>query len=85
MSTKTAEFKIKVDNNFKETADDLDGLNKGLKDTSKETGKVKDASASANADMGALGATRFTGVISSIGTTVKAFFTLRGAIMATGA
>lgn len=84
MSTKTAEFKIKVDNNFKETSDDLDGLNKGLKDTSKETGKVKDASKSANADMGALGATRFTGVIKSIGTTVKAFFTLRGAILATG-
>ena len=77
-------IEIDVKNNFKKSAKDLDGLNKELKETAQETKKVKESSKEAKTDMGALGATRFTGVITSIGKTVKAFFTLRGAIIATG-
>ena len=77
-------IEIDVKNNFKKSAKDLDGLNKELKETAQETKNVQKSTKEAKTDMGALGATRFTGVIASVGKTVKAFFTLRGAIIATG-
>ena len=83
MST-TKEFKIKVDNNFKATEKDLDGVNKGLKETKTATAGVSASGATASAQMNTLGASKFTGLLASIGGVVKALFTLRGALIATG-
>jgi len=83
MST-TKEFKIKVDNNFKQASKDVDGLNDNLKATSTANASVSASGATATTQMNALGASKFTGLLSSIGGVVKALFTLRGALIATG-
>lgn len=77
-------IEINVKNNFKSTEKDLDGVNKELKETSAATTSVAASGASASTSMNALGATKFTGLIASIGGVVKALFTLRGALIATG-
>ena len=77
-------IEINVKNNFKSTEKDLDGVNKELKQTSAATTSVAASGASASTSMNALGATKFTGLIASIGGVVKALFTLRGALIATG-
>jgi hypothetical protein len=77
-------IEINVKNNFKSTEKDLDGVNKELKETSAATNTVAASGATATASMDALGASKFTGLIASIGGVVKALFTLRGALMATG-
>ena len=77
-------IEVDVKNNFAKSAKDLDGFNKELKETAEETKKVQDTTKEAKADVSALGGTRFTGLIATIGKTVKAMFTLRGAIIATG-
>jgi len=83
MST-TKEFKIKIDDNFEEVEENLDGVNKGLKETKTAAKGVSDSGATATSQMNALGASKFTGLLASIGGVVKALFTLRGAIIATG-
>lgn len=80
----TKEFKIKVDNNFKEASKDVDGLNDNLKATSTANASVSASGATATTQMNALGASKLTGLVSSVGGVVKALFTLRGALIATG-
>jgi len=77
-------IEINVKNNFKSTEKDLDGVNKELKETSAATNTVAASGATATASMDALGASKFTGLIASISGVVKALFTLRGALIATG-
>lgn len=78
---------IKVNNNFEQSAEDLNDLNKGLKDTAKETEKVEESSKGATTAFdsmtsGSIG--KFTALTTTIGGVVKSLFTLRGAIIATG-
>ena len=83
MST-TKEFKIKVNNNFKDAEKDVEDLNGTLNKTSAASAGVAASANSASASMKALGASKFTGVTSSIGKMVKSLFTLKGAIIGTG-
>ena len=81
---------VKINNNFEETAEDLNDLNDGLKQTAEASEEASESTAEMSSNLstmnpaiaGVVGAFgKFKTGIASVG---RAFFTLRGAIIASG-
>ena len=90
MADSNKTIKIKVENNFKETKEDLEDLNEGLDETAEASEEASESTAKMSGNLAGMNpviggvAGAFVKLKKGLSTVGKSFFTLRGAIIASG-